>query len=101
MCISQPRNSKPQSSYLQQASVEPIIKNVSPSISHGRNHNEQQQIYDSMEDEMTGEDAQVADNPRTAKHVELSESDVVVEKGHFDDRPFHIKKFCTTSDHAY
>ena len=92
-CISQPRNSKPQSSYLQQASVEPIIKNVSPSISHGRKDNEQRQIYDSMEDEMTGEDAQVADNPQIAKH-ELSESDVVVEKGHFDDRPFDPTLVC-------
>ena len=61
MPISQPRNSKPQSSCLQPASVEPIITNVSPSMPHGRNHNEQQQVYDNnMEDEMIGEDAQVA-----------------------------------------
>ena len=94
--ISQPRNSKLQSSYLQQANVEPIIKNVSPSMphDHGRDHDEQQQVDDNiMEDEMIGEDAQVADNPLTAKH-ELLESNVVVEKGHFDDRPFDPNLVC-------
>lgn len=95
MPISQPRNSKPQSSYLQPASVEPIIKNVSPSMphDHGRNHNEQQQVYDNMEDEMIREDAQVADNPQTVKY-ELLESNDVVEKGHFDDRPFDPNLVC-------
>jgi hypothetical protein len=40
--ISQSENSKPQSSYLQRASVEPIVKNVSPPLPHG---SEQQQIH--------------------------------------------------------
>ena len=93
MPISQLRNSKPQSSYLQQVSVEPIIKNLSPSMSHGRNHNEQQQVYDNMEDETIREDARVADYPQTVKY-ELLESNDVVEKGHFDDRPFDPNFVC-------
>ena len=93
MSISQLGNSKPQSSFLQHANVEPIIKNVSPPMPHGSNCNEQQQVYDNMEGEKIREDAQVADNPQTVKH-ELLESDVVIEKGHFDDRPFDPNLVC-------
>ena len=87
--MSQSENSKPQSLYLQQANVEPIVKNVSPTLLYsGNNCNEQQQI-NFMEGAKVKEDAQVIDNPQTMKHnIKLD------EKSDFDDGPFDPNLGC-------
>ncbi len=82
--ISQSENSKPQLSYLQQANVEPIVKNVSPPLPHG---SEQQRIH-FMEGETIREDTELADNPQT-----MTEN-IVAERGRFEDRPFDPNLVC-------
>ena len=92
--MSQSENSKPQSPHLQQTNynVEPIVKNVSPTLPHANNYNEdsEQQINFMAESAKIRENAQVTDNPQTVKH----KLDVGDEKGHFDDRPFDPNLVC-------
>ena len=85
--MSQSENSKPQS--LQQVNVEPILKNVSPTLPYSVNNcNEQQQI-NFMEGAKVKEDAQVIDNPQTMKHnIKLD------DKSTIDDRPFDPNLVC-------
>ena len=79
-------NTKPQSPHLQQANVEPIVENVSPTQSYANDYNKQQQI-NLMEGAKIREDAY---NPQTLKY-KLDVGDV---KPHFDDRPFDPNLVC-------
>ena len=87
---SQSENSKPQSrACLLQASVEPIVKNLSPPQPQGSNHNEQQHNVSFVEDEVISKDAQVTGNIQ--KVLEDIEGD---ERKHFDDRPSDPNLVC-------
>ena len=85
--MSQFKNPKPHSPYLQQANIDkPIINNVQPPLllGSGSNCNEQRQI-NFMEGATTSEDARVwTDNPQTMKHKVVGDEKQKYRK-HYED----------------